>query len=148
MSNYEIRMHYILYRTYREIFLDSKKFNVLKSNEASKCLVFIPIEAMNELLAIQDGENINQILEHAILGLANRGLIGNNYRFGPADWMHKAHNTIENAGLLTSPSSLGAQLYLTAHGYKGVSGNALCNSGLSMDNLDNITPSRLAFHVQ
>lgn len=147
MSNYEIRMHYILYRTYRELFIDSPTFSLSKSDVAAKCLVFIPGDSLINALAIEEGEEINQIIEHTIPGLVNRGLVGINYRYGGEEWMKEANQKFNGPGLLTCPSLLGAQLFLAAHGYIATSGNSLCNSKLKLSDLDGIGPCKGSFHV-
>jgi len=147
MSTYEIRIHYILYRTYREIFIDFPTFSLSKSDVATKFLLFIPGDSLINALAIEEGEEINQILEHAIPGLVNRGLIGGNYRFGSEEWMKESNQKLTGSGLLTCPSLLGAQLFLAAHGYITTSGNSLCDPNLQLNNLDGIGPCKGAFYV-
>lgn len=130
MSNYEIRLHYLFYRTYREIFQNCKDFCLSKEDIATRFNVFIPDTALIKSLALEPGENINQILEYSIPGLANRGLIQKSYRFGSKEWMNEANKKIETAGLISGPTLLGAQLFFAAHGLMGVSANSLCDLNL------------------
>lgn len=147
MSNYEIRLHYLLYRTYREVFQNHQSFCLSKEDMAMKLSVFIPDASLIALLELEAGENVNQILEYSIPGLANRGLIQKNYRFGSSEWLNEANKKIESAGLISCPSLLGAQLFLAAHGQMGISGNSLCDHRIKLNNLDGIGPCKGAFHV-
>ena len=72
MSNYEIRLHYILYSAFRETFLNSDKFNVTDVNQSIKCELFFPISQFIGSFVLEQGEDINTILEHALPGLATR----------------------------------------------------------------------------
>lgn len=146
MSNYEIRFHYLLYSTYREVFMNTSDFCLSKADKATCLNVFIPDSSIIEMLALEPGENINQILEYSIPGLANRGLIQPSYRFGSSQWMNEVNKKIESAGLISCPSLLGAQLFLAAHGLMGISGNSLCDPQLELSNLDGMGPCKGAFH--
>jgi hypothetical protein len=139
MSNYEIRLHYILYSSFRETFLSLDDFNVTITNQALKYKVFFPAQQFIESFIIEEGENINHILEHAIIGLANRGLIGS-YCYGDKNFMKQQINCLDHEGIAASPSVLGSQLYLAVHGFQDISANKLCDSVLELVLWDGIVP--------
>lgn len=140
MSNYEIRLHYILYNTFRDTFLNSDKFNVTELNLSIKCELFFPLIQFIDSFILEQGEDINTILEHALPGLATRNLIGLNYVYGGKEFLKKRFKTVDNDGIIASPSLLGAQLFLAAHGYLDCSANKLCDSSLNLELWDGIKP--------
>ncbi len=148
MSNYEIRMHYILYSTYRQVFIDSKAIYLGQVSIAESFKVFIPINSLIKALALENGENISEILEHTIPLLRNRGFIGRSYLYGSKEYIQKENSRFNDAGLITSPSLLGAQLFLAAHGYIKTLADVVFDSQLKLENLDEITPCREALCPQ
>jgi hypothetical protein len=140
MSNYEIRLHYILYSAFRETFLNSDKFNVTDVNQSIQCELFFPISQFIGSFVLEQGEDINTILEHALPGLATRNLIGQIYVYGRKEFLKKRFKTVDNEGIIASPSLLGAQLFLAAHGYVDISANKLCDSNLDLEIWDGIIP--------
>ena len=140
MSNYEIRLHYILYSTFRETFLDSDKFIITDINQSIKCERFFPENGFIDSFIVEEGEDINMILEHALPGLATRSLISTNYFYGGKDFIKSKFQSLDSGGIVASPSLLGVQLYLAAHGYLDISANRFCESSLDLELWENIEP--------
>ncbi|CRX39196.1 hypothetical protein [Estrella lausannensis] len=140
MSNYEIRLHYILYSAFREAFLSSGKFNVTDINKSINCELFVPISQFIDSFALEPGEDINTILEHALPGLGTRDLINQAYAYGGKEFLAKRFKTAGDGGIIAAPSLLGAQLFLAAHGYLEISANKLCDSNLDLEIWDGIIP--------
>jgi len=140
MSNYEIRLHYILYSTVRETFLSFDKFNVSEEDQSNKYGLFFPMGPFIDSFIIEQGEDINPILEHALPGLATRNLIGKGYMYGGKDFIKRRYPSVAKDGIIAFPSLLGAQLFLAAHGYLNISANKLCDSSLELGLWDEIKP--------
>ena len=118
MSNYEIRLHYIFYNSFREKFLDSNEFNITEENKCMKYQLFFSFDEFINSFVIEQSENPNSILEHALPGLVNRSLIGKNYAYGGKDFLSQRFKYAgDQGGIIASPSLLGAQLFLAAHSH-------------------------------
>lgn len=142
MSIYEIRLHYILYCAFRDTFLNSAKFNITNLDQAIKYEIFFPASQFISSFIIEKNEDINTILEHAIPGLAARNLIGTNYSYGDKDFLKPRFQSVDNDGIIASPSLLGAQVFLAAHGYLNISANKLCDVSLELELWDEIQPPK------
>lgn len=117
LSTYQIRTHYIFYQIIRTIFLNSS--NEIRA-ESHSFSVYIPVETYKESIALEEGEDLEAIFGHSIIGLSNKGLIRNDHKSGPIDSLHKhfsdKKNIITSEGMIVAPTVMGVQLFLWANG--------------------------------
>ena len=140
MSNYEIRLHYIIYSSFRHVFLNSNEFNVTLTDKCTQSELFFPLSQFIESFALEEGEDINVILEHALPGLATRNLINANWSYGNKDFMKTKYKFLDSDGIIASPSLLGSQIYLAAHGNINTPANKLCDSSIELKLWNEIQP--------
>ncbi|NGX55022.1 MAG: hypothetical protein KR126chlam2_00644 [Chlamydiae bacterium] len=140
MSNYEIRTHYLLYSFFRNSHLDTQK-EISKGNEASKLEMFVPAKAYIQGMAFESNEDCAMILDHSIIGLAQKGLLSSNYRCGSKNHVIKGYSKADSDGIVVVPTPLGAQMFLYVHGYGKIQSNKFCSSELNIQPIGDITLS-------
>jgi hypothetical protein len=121
LSTYQLRTHYLIYKTVKELF-KSKVDNSLSTSEGrNKMEIFIPFNHYIGLMDFSEEEliNIEPIIRHIFFGLSNDGLIENNFSYGNSeDIISKAKKSTfaKDGGIICQPSALGAELFLWAYG--------------------------------
>ena len=116
LSSYEIRTHYIVYSAIRELFRGSGKS--LNIDDRPTLEVFIPISSYEKAMELNEKEvqKFQTILESTFWGLHSEGLL-QDFHFGAQAHLKKRSEAADEDGILVTPSILGAQLFLWAHGY-------------------------------
>lgn len=116
LSTYQLRTHYLIYATIKELF-KSKKF-LFNMNDRNKMEIFLPFGSYVEAMGFSEKElaNIEPIIRHTFFGLSNDGLIENNFQYGSKEHMEKKVKNANDGGILCQPSALGAELFLWAFG--------------------------------
>jgi hypothetical protein len=60
--------------------------------------------------------NLGTIISHPMFGLVRENLIENTFELGPLEHIRSRFAAAEQPGILITPSALGVELYLWAHG--------------------------------
>lgn len=123
MSSYQVRTHYIIYTAVRQTFV-GESLRISIRPEADRMGVFFPWKQWRELMDCSTNEDPSVITAHSIAGLATEGLIGQ-YAFG------REHHAILGHGVVATPSPLGSELYMWAHGYSLQLPDAILDPNLS-----------------
>jgi hypothetical protein len=128
LSTYQLRLHYILYRVFAEIYGGS---NATVSDSASRqtLCTYLPTNVFHDAMDFSEEENHEVIMHHALVGLGREDLLGPNWALGGADLIRKHGYSVPAHGLVIEPSVFGVELFLHAHGR----GNLLANMFLSPD---------------
>lgn len=137
MSTYQIRTHYIIYTILRSIYL-GKEVNIQVASEANKLAVFIPIDVYVDAMEFHGSENVNILLPHCLNTLLLNNLIGNPYYFGDQSFLLKQfqdNKIINDSGLIVTPTSMGAELYLAVQGKLECGVNELFSESLDLNTL-------------
>jgi len=147
MSTYQLRTHFLIYSTIKHLFKD--KGFLFNMNDRVKMEVFIPFSQYSHLMEFTNEElaKADTLLRHTLFGLANDGLIENNFQYGSKDSMVKRVPKAEFDGFVCQPSALGAELYLWAFGEGDKPLNYIFNSSFIpvIDGIQtNIVPQTLA----
>jgi len=140
MSTYQIRSHYIIYSIFRSKFI-RKEVNLQVASEASKLAVFIPINVYANAMEFNGSENLNIILPHSLNTLSLNNLIGNNYFFGDQNFLLKQfpdNQIIKGAGIIVTPSPIGAELYLAIQGKRECTVNDIFSDKWNLNTSINI----------
>ncbi len=116
LSTYQLRTHYLIYSTIRELFKSNGyQFDV---EDRNKMEILLPLQSYSDAMGFsqKEAENIGSFLRHTFFGLVNDGLIENDFYYGPKETMLKITNKAESGGIVCQPSALGAELFLWAFG--------------------------------
>lgn len=116
LSTYQLRTHYLLYRTIRKLFAAKQlPFNM---EGRPKMQTFVPFSDYAQGMAFnaQETSQFGQILNHVFFGLHADGLIEGGWQYGQQEHLVKHWPKIQGGGIVFQPSALGAELFLAAHG--------------------------------
>ena len=114
LSSLQIRAHYVIYQTLRQLFLESK-LNI--STNWKKFKFYIPINEFFISLGLSSDRIGGTFCPHVIVGLANKGLIDGDYHFGVKEFLGKViGKEFFQDGIIVTPSVLGTQLLFYANG--------------------------------
>jgi hypothetical protein len=111
MSSVQIRCHYLLYREWNKHFIGKTDLNLTDIATLRGYRLKVDLEPFIKALGLPWD---NTLLLHVMAGLAERGLINAEYRWGPNGASPYA------TALFASPSFSGLDLWGWAHGYKGL----------------------------
>jgi hypothetical protein len=116
LSTYQLRTHYLIYSTIKEIF--QNKSYLFNMDDRPKMEIFLPFKNYAKAMSFGPEElnNNDAFLRHTFFGLANDGLIENNFLYGSEEHMKKKVPTADDGGIICQPSALGAELFLWALG--------------------------------
>lgn len=133
MSAYQMRTHYLIYSTIARMFSDgANRFNL--SQDRGKMQLFMPFQGYAEAMDFSQQEWDNpQILTHVFHGLSTDGLIEIGWAFGYQEILKTHGNSVPGDGIVCTPSTLGAELFLWALGYGDKELNFLLTSGFSFE---------------
>ena len=128
LSVYQLRAHYLFY------FLLKKhgepNVRIGTPQERSKNKIFLPFSVFEKAMEFSGSETPRVIIPHAVIGLANKGLISEYYQFGSQEHMKSVYEECpEHGGIMFEPTMLGAELFLWAEGINNIeSANILLDS--------------------
>lgn len=116
LSTYQLRTHYLIYSTIREIFLNKDyQFNM---DDRPKMEIFLPFRNYTQAMSFTSeeiGKN-DALLRHTFFGLSSEGLIESSFQYGPMEHIKKTVPTANDGGIICQPSAQGAELFLWALG--------------------------------
>jgi len=115
LTSYQIRTHFFFYQVVRVLFRGSD-VNLGVAQGRHQLEVFIPHSAYVTAMEFSYKENPSVVLHHVMFGLIRERLIEDHFQFGPAEHIKQHYSGAEESGLLFSPSALGVELFLWAHG--------------------------------
>lgn len=149
LSSYQVRSHYIFYRGIHDSFIGQDfQFNM---DDRSKLAVLIPYSSYFAAMEFTSDEmkQISSILNHAFFGLDKEDLI-KNFFYGDGDELKKRRpQNFEppvEGGILVTPSALGCQLFLWAHGYGSSDLGSILK--LNFDVPQGMTPCRTVMSLE
>jgi hypothetical protein len=142
LSTYQVRAHFLFYRLIKTLFDGSEEtVNTSEGREALR--LFVPFQAFATGMEMTEAEEFDVVLGHSIAGLLSESLIGGAYQYGPVEHLRK--NGFPDApepGIVVQPSSIGAELFLWAHGLGNVATGSFLRKEtvLSSDVLVKVAP--------
>jgi hypothetical protein len=126
LSTYQIRSHYFFYDAVRELYGGLvENLGVLDGRQ--KLRVFVPMESFALALECGNGENFGTLLPHVMFGLVREALIETEFLFGDPGLLKSRYPRADVYGILFSPSVLGVELFLWAHGKGSLHTNEILN---------------------
>lgn len=144
LSSYQLRLHYLLYTSLRELFL-GKSYNFGDPSDRKRMRVFIPDPSFIVSMEFTPEEikKYDVLKQHAIWGLVNAGLIDREFSYGTPDYLQKQYPEIKESGMILRPSQLGAELYLWAYGHGQLLVNSLLDKSVSFSPISEIKKTRV-----
>ncbi len=128
LSSYQLRTHYILYTTVRKLFTGSGLTLTLK--DRPKLQTFVPYSVYAQAMQFSGSEGDQPVgmLEHVFFGLSRESLI-ESFMYGQAEDLKERYPGATDEGILYTPTVLGAELFLWAHGHSSASAIDLLDPG-------------------
>jgi hypothetical protein len=117
LSNYQLRAHYLIYRSIKDIFSESGISGLGTNRQRFK--IFLPLDQFITAMEFSDSEmcKFNSIFSHIIFGLSNEGLIEAQFMFGGVEHIKDMFPNAPSAGIVCQPSADGIELFQWAFGY-------------------------------
>jgi len=119
LSTYQIRSHFVFYSMIRMLY-EGLDENVGIHHGRQRLRMFVPLLAYATAMEFgkREEEQSNSILSHVMFGLSREDLIEQNFLFGAPEHLRSLsrYAGADVPGILVSPSMLGIELYLWAHG--------------------------------
>jgi hypothetical protein len=131
LSAYQIRAHYFFYSVIR-ILYEGATENIGAQQGRLRLKTFIPIAAFGTAMEFGPGERLEVLLGHVMFGLVRETLIDNSFAFGPPNEIQMLYPQAGEPGLVISPSPLGVELFLWAHGRGDLAANAILNAAIEL----------------
>jgi hypothetical protein len=128
LSVYQVRSHFLVYRAVYERFAGQDfKFNM---DDRSKLSVLLPISSFFQSMEFnaEEMKQVTALLNHSFFGLSTEGLV-EAFVYGNREGLKKHQdsdfNPPEEGGIWVTPSALGVELFLWAHGQGNMPPSAL-----------------------
>jgi hypothetical protein len=119
LSTYQIRAHYLFYRSFRSVYLGSP-LKAHSDSQAKVLQIYVPAVAFARATELPSDSAVSitdhPVADHVMFGLRREGLIGYTFTLGQQASLAKYYPEAPSEGFLLCPSALGAELYLWAHG--------------------------------
>ena len=117
LSTYQLRAHYLIYSTVKNIFKDSGLS--LAMNDRPKLRIFMPFESFISAMDFSESEKKQSaaILSHIFFGLHADALLESEWMYGKKEDLMRLFPNAQNAGIICQPSAKGAELFLWAFGH-------------------------------
>jgi hypothetical protein len=130
LSTYQIRSHFIFYSLVRKVF-SGKAFN-LAAEGRNECEIFVPLSLFVSAMEFGTTEAPEALLPHVLFGLQRESLIEANFQYGPVDTIRRRYAQADSDAIIVTPSALGAELFLWAHGLGNLGINLLLDPKVSI----------------
>jgi hypothetical protein len=139
LSTYQIRSHFLFYSIIRVLYSGMKE-NLLRSEGRERLQTFVPTTAyavgMN--FGECDTDRVNSVFTHVMFGLSRETLIEPSFRFSSPEVLRDYFRGADSHGILFSPSVLGVELFLWAHGHGDREINEILNPALQLTSTNSV----------
>jgi hypothetical protein len=117
LSTYQLRTHYLIYLTIKNLFSDAN-FS-LANEDRAKMKIFIPLTSYIQAMDFSSSEKdiLASLLSHTFFGLHSENLIEEAFQYGDETACKKHYPEASEAGIICQPSALGTELLLWAFGH-------------------------------
>jgi hypothetical protein len=115
LTTHQVRAHFLFYTIVKSLY-GGVDANINLGEGRMKLNTFLPVSTYHQALEFSDRENYDAILSHVMFGLAREVLIEQSFMYGSPEILRNAYPKVDQHGILFSPSPLGVELYLWAHG--------------------------------
>lgn len=132
LSVYQIRTHYIFYMGIKILFKDSGY--LINLVDRPKMETFVPMLEYTKAMEFTDDElgRLDALLTHSLFGLHKEGYL-EKFQYGGKDDFIGSYKNLPSEGIIFTPSALGAELFLWAHGQGDLHVSKLLNPDLDFE---------------
>ena len=116
LSNYQLRLHYLLYATVKHIF--NHLPDDFSPDGRERMTLVIPLQELADAMDFVEEEKneFERIFQHSVFGLNQATLIESNFLYGPSEFLHARAPGLRVPGFIFTPSIQGIELFLWAFG--------------------------------
>ena len=133
LSIYQLRTHYLLYASVRELFREAPP-RLDTPDDRALLQVFLPHAGFMPAMELRAEElRQPQLFAQVFQGLRGDGLIEGPWRIGRQESLRKLYPDAPEAGIVCQPSPLGVELFLWAFGAGGQLPEQLFDEGLDTE---------------
>lgn len=153
LSSYQVRSHYFFYSLIKDVF-NGTGTNIGIQEQRRLTELYIPAECYVRAMDFSPDEDVNIILPHVIVGLAREGLIEDTFSYGAKEHLAGIYSSATSDGLILTPSAMGIELFLWAHGQGNVSfqhfldANVVLEADVDMVFVEGSKPTKMAIKIQ
>lgn len=118
LSTYQLRAHYLIYKTISQVFTGGG-YSFSTNVSRTQMTLFIPrLQFTDGMEFAKDEIDIeNTLCMHILNGLGKDGLIATGWSIGNREFLREnASYDCGDDGMIVSPTQIGSELYLWAHG--------------------------------
>lgn len=122
LSTYDLRTHYVMYRTARSLLLGQDVNLRLSKEQTSHGKVYLPLGPFIQAMAFTADESIDEVVTHCLPRLKQEALINDEWAYGQPEGLQQLtfHRKVApSPGIVFSVSLAGLQLFCWAFGYRG-----------------------------
>jgi hypothetical protein len=136
LSTYQIRAHYVFYSCLRQLYRapDCDLDNIQHCDAAR---VYIAEGAFKRAMDYQPSEDAERLTSHVLWGLAKEQLIGH-FISGSAELLRRMKSSVPGDGIVMTPTPVGAELFLWAHGRADLPLKALLDCDIDQSSLSSV----------
>lgn len=137
MSALQIKAHYLFYASCRAA-IEQEKMGNMKLGTADQRLIlqtYIPGSALIQFMP--EVTQASQI-PHIMFGLARQTLIAENWQVYGPETIKTQHPELPEAGVVFTPSGLGIELFLWAHGHASAQLHAFANLDIQFKTIQDL----------
>lgn len=116
LSTYDLRLHYLFYRSFRSLYAGSDLFISDRASSA-QMLVFLPLRWYRSVMNFSPSEDAPAILGHSS-GAIQRAGLANDGATGPPEYLQQFFLGVKESGFVGQVCTFGAELFLWAHGMR------------------------------
>lgn len=153
LSTYQLRLHFLCYRFFKEIF-DATPFQVANPDDRTDMRIYIPLEVYRRAMDHTKQEDVSSILSHAVFGLVRESLIEQHTRFGSRDYLMEEWKHAPGGGILLSASALGIELFHWAHSlghipvHRFLDPRVMFESDIEISSIEGVFSTTQFFHIE
>jgi hypothetical protein len=132
LSTFEIRLHFVMYRAFKEVF-DGSTRNVGVKSDCEKMELFFPLHSLAAAMDLSETEFADVIVGYCLNGFLRHSIIGDFFAFGNPDALKVQWSGASKSGLIVHPSAFGVSLFMWAHGVGALSETLFIDQSVTFD---------------
>lgn len=123
LSTAQLRFHYLVYAGARASLqrrvAEDSLVNLYQADERRGQRVYVPMEAIDSALRLDESADAS-VIPHCVYGLIRENLLDDVFDGGGGDHLRSKFGRVLDAGYVLTLSIVGIELFMTAHGIRGV----------------------------
>jgi hypothetical protein len=136
LSSFDVALHYLAYDAFRRLFMEKPELpNIGIDTVRNSCEVYLPgAEILHAMGREVTFESFSRYVLPSLQSLQREGLLGDNFASGNQEFLlEKKQIDVPDTGIIVTPSSSGAELFLWAHGHGDLHPNRMFQPDLVLE---------------